>query len=79
MIFTSILAVVSVLSTFIPFAIFFFPLNTSEIPPAKPPAIPATPCTSDTATPAITAITSVDISIPFSSSLTSSFIFCSFS
>ena len=49
--------------SFIPFAKFFFPLKTSVIPPANPPAISATPETSDTATPAITATTSSAIFI----------------
>ena len=59
---------------------FFFPLKTSEIPPANPPAIPATPFTSETAFPAITATTSSAICIfsPDTFSFTSSlFKFCS--
>jgi len=64
MMFTSIFTSLSPASTFIPFDKFFFPLSTSEIPPANPPDILATPGTSDTATPAITATTSFDIFIP---------------
>ena len=62
--FLSIFTSFSSASTLIPFDRFFFPLSTSEIPPANPPDILATPGTSDTATPAITATTSFDIFIP---------------
>ena len=81
--FTSIFALFSSISAFIPLAKFFFPLNTSENPPANPPAIPETPGTSETATPAITATTSSDIFIPsfsvvisLSNSTTSSLFSC---
>jgi len=67
MMFTSIFASVSATSTFIPFDSFFFPLNTSEIPPANPPAVSTTPFTSDTATPAIIDTTSSDITMLLSS------------
>ena len=78
--FTSIFVSFSPTSTLIPFDNFFFPLNTSDIPPANPPAVSTTPGTSDTAIPAITETTSSDITTLLSdvTLISSTFSFSSF-